>query len=128
MPRRSTTRLVVLTSLVLVSTVGEGCGGSDSAATPATTPPAAAGGGDQVTIQDYAFAPATSSVRVGDTVTFRNLDKTEHTATVAGMDALDTGTIKTGGKGGIRFTKAGRFTYLCVFHPYMKGTVVVTTP
>ncbi len=126
MPRRTSTRLVVLASVALVGTVGAGCGDSGTAATtPAESGPA---GSERVAIKEYAFAPATSSVRVGDTVTFRNLDTTEHTATAAGMDTLDTGTIKAGGVGSIRFTKAGRFTYLCVFHPYMKGTVVVTTP
>lgn len=122
----SGTRLVVLASLALVGTVGAGCGGSDAAGTAPATPPGA--GGDEIAIKEYAFAPATSSVRVGDTVRFKNLDRTEHTATVAGMDALDTGTIKHGDAGSIRFTKPGRFTYICVFHPYMKGTVVVTTP
>jgi len=130
MPRAHRSPLALLTSLVLVSVVGAGCGGSTNATTTTTTSSAAptAASGDRVSISDYAFAPATSSVRAGSTLTFSNRDQTEHTATVTGSADLDTGTIKAGGAGSIRFPKAGRFTYICVFHPYMKGTVVVTTP
>lgn len=81
----------------------------------------------RVTIKNYAFAPATARVRVGGTITFRNVDATEHTATASANGSFDSATIKPRGATAIvRFTKPGRFSYDCAFHPYMKGTVLVT--
>ena len=59
-----------------------------SARPPATTArqsnPAAASGHVKVSISNYAFAPATITVRVGTRVTFTNHDQTAHTGTANG--------------------------------------------
>lgn len=73
-----------------------------------------------VTIQGFAFEPATLSLAVGDTVTFTNLDGAPHTAT---GDAFDTGTLKKGKSATVEITEAGDFSYKCNFHPSMAGTV-----
>ena len=83
---------------------------------------AAASGG--VTIEDFAFAPRTITVDVGDTVTWTNRDGVEHTAT-ADDGAFDTGLLGRGQSGSHTFDQAGSFPYHCTPHPNMTGTVVV---
>ncbi len=87
-----------------------------------TTVTAAASSG--VTIKNFAFNPGTSSVHVGDTITWTNQDVAPHTAT-AKDGSFDTGTINKGKSGSHIFTKAGTFPYICSIHPSMKGTVTV---
>lgn len=83
---------------------------------------AAASGG--VTIEDFAFAPRTITVDVGDTVTWTNRDTAGHTAT-ADDGSFDTGVLGRGQSGSRTFDEAGTFAYHCEPHPSMTGTVVV---
>jgi len=80
-----------------------------------------------IEISDFAFQPATITVRVGDTVTWTNLDSAAHTATDAGSGALFDGEMAAGESFSYTFTAVGTFHYLCTFHPEMKGTVIVET-
>jgi plastocyanin len=77
-----------------------------------------------VTIKNFAFAPSSSSVHVGDTITWTNQDQAPHTAT-ASDGSFDTGAINQHKSGSHTFTKAGTFAYTCSIHPSMKGTVTV---
>lgn len=86
--------------------------------------PTVAGADRDVRIADFAYAPATVTIRVGDTVTWTNRDPVEHTAT-ATNGSFDTGMIAPDGSARIRFTRAGTYAYLCTPHPDMRGTVVV---
>ncbi|MEA2472143.1 MAG: hypothetical protein QOE06_58 [Thermoleophilaceae bacterium] len=95
-----------------------GSGGGQGAA------PAAA----SVSIAGFKFAPRTVRVATGGTVTFTNADRASHTATaVQGAPAsFDTGRLKRGASKPVKLTKAGTYAYVCAFHPYMKGAVVVS--
>ncbi|MEA2448645.1 MAG: hypothetical protein QOG63_577, partial [Thermoleophilaceae bacterium] len=77
-----------------------------------------------VTIQNFAFSPATINVNQGDTITWTNRDSAPHTATGSG-GSFNTGTLQEGDSGSATFSKAGTFSYFCSVHPSMKGTVVV---
>jgi plastocyanin len=88
----------------------------------AATVRAAASAG--VVIKNFQFKPGTSTVHVGDTITWTNQDIAPHTAT-AKDGSWDTGTIKKGKTGSHTFTTAGTIPYICSIHPNMKGTVVV---
>ncbi len=77
-----------------------------------------------VSIRDFAFAPKTVEVRVGDRVTWTNRDTVEHTAT-ARNGSFDTGLLDEGQSRSVRFTVAGTYRYICTPHPNMTGTVVV---
>jgi plastocyanin len=101
---------------------GETYGAVAKAATSTTVTAAAASTG--VTIKNFKFAPASSSVHVGDTITWTNQDAIGHTAT-ATDGSFNTGTINQGKSGSHTFTKAGTFAYICSIHPSMHGTVVV---
>lgn len=77
-----------------------------------------------VTIQNYAFSPATITVKAGDSVTWTNQDSTGHSAT-ADDGSFDTGVLANGQSKSVTFSNPGTYTYHCSVHPYMKGTVIV---
>lgn len=84
----------------------------------------AATGQTAVTIQNFAFSPATLTVKVGDKVTWTNKDSAPHSAT-ADDGSFDTGVLQNGQSGNVTFNKAGTYTYHCSIHPMMKATIVV---
>jgi plastocyanin len=78
----------------------------------------------EVTIDGFEFRPPVATVKLGDTIMWRNADPVPHTATA--KDAgLDSGAIPSAGT--FRFTarRKGRYEYVCTLHPTMKGTLVV---
>src|SRR4051794_40340453 len=77
-----------------------------------------------VSIQNSAFAPPTTPIKVGDVVTWTNRDAFSHTAT-SDTGAWDTGVITAGASRSFTFTVAGTFAYHCSIHSFMKGTVIV---
>ena len=94
---------------------------ASSAATAAPAPVA----GTAVDITNFAFAPATLTVKTGDTVTWANHDEEPHTV------AADDGSFHSPGMGtnatySFTFSKPGSYGYTCSIHPFMHGTVVVT--
>jgi plastocyanin len=70
------------------------------------------------------FRPATITINVGDTVTWRNTDDVPHTST-SEDDVWDSGSLGAGEEFSFTFEEAGTFPYFCEFHPGMEGTVVV---
>ena len=62
-------------------------------------------------------------VPVGATVTWKNDHTQPHTATSAGN--FDTGSIQPGESKTVTFDKAGTYSYICSFHPFMNATVTV---
>jgi plastocyanin len=77
-----------------------------------------------VHIKNFAFAPATLTVKTGTVVKFVNDDDEAHTVTAADR-SFDSSGLDTGNAWAYRFAKAGRYAYFCALHPYMKGTLVV---
>jgi plastocyanin len=77
-----------------------------------------------IAIRNFAFLPNEVTVARGDTIVWSNADFVPHSAT-ARDGAWDSKAIE--GSGSWRFvaTRPGRHDYYCVFHPNMKGTVVV---
>ena len=86
-------------------------------------PAAAAGATHTVKIEGMQYLPATLTVKRGDKVVWQNTDVVPHTATAKG--AFDSGPIAAGRSGSRTMGKAGRFDYVCTFHPGMKAVVVV---
>ena len=78
-----------------------------------------------VSITDFAFAPKSVTVSVGDSVTWRNNGDEPHTAT-ARNGSFDTGNLASGQSGSATFNKAGTVSYFCKPHPFMTATVNVT--
>jgi hypothetical protein len=73
---------------------------------------------------DLFFSPASVSVAVGDTVTWRNTGQAPHNAT-ADDGSFKTPTLNNGQSASHTFTRAGTFSYICTIHPNMQGTVRV---
>jgi plastocyanin len=129
-------RPVLLACLLMCAAALVACGGSGgspaattaaSVAAPSETAPSeapAAGGGDAVTIQNFAFGPASLSVAVGTTVTWTNSDSAPHTAT-ADDGSFDSSSIAPGATFSQAFDTAGTFAYHCSLHPNMTGTIEV---
>jgi amicyanin len=89
---------------------------------PASTAPVA---GDAVNIDNFAFAPATLTVKTGSTVTWTNHDQEPHSV-VAENGAFHSPMMDTGAAFSYTFASAGSFEYACGVHPFMRATVVVT--
>jgi plastocyanin len=98
-------------------------GASTGTAAPTAGPAAATG--DQVTIDNFAFAPATLTVKVGGTVTWTNRDEEPHTVAASDGSFHSPG-MGTGATFSHTFSTAGKFDYVCSIHPSMHGSVVVT--
>lgn len=82
-----------------------------------------ASGAGRVSIDGFAYKPATLQVAKGTTVSFANDSNTTHTATRKG--SFTTGRIKPGKAVAIRFSQKGTFAYHCTIHPFMRGKIVV---
>ena len=105
--------------------LGAGCGGDDESTGGARSSDKRASASAAVRIASFKYAPPTVTVKRGGTVSWTNGDRAPHTATVRGGGGLDTGTLQTGKSKLLTFEEAGTFAYVCEFHPFMKGTVVV---
>jgi plastocyanin len=77
-----------------------------------------------VTIADFHFTPPTTTVHVGDTITWTNDGPSSHTAT-AKDGSFNTGTLSKGQSASHTFTRAGTYAYVCTIHPFMHGTITV---
>jgi plastocyanin len=77
-----------------------------------------------VAIEEFAFQPATVTVKAGQEVTWTNHDPAEHTVTQEG-GGFDSGTMAAGATFKTTFDQPGEYRYICKLHPGMKGRVVV---
>lgn len=91
------------------------------------TPTTIAGGptATAVAIADFAFAPASLTVKVGEIVTWTNKDSATHTVTAADK-SFDSKDLDGGATFSHTFSTAGTVTYACAIHSSMKGTIVVS--
>ncbi len=79
----------------------------------------------EVSIKNLKFAPASVTIKAGDTVVWTNNDDSDHTVE-ADDGSFKSTNLKSGGDPYERqFTKAGTYTYHCSLHPRMKGKVIV---
>lgn len=79
-----------------------------------------------VTINGFAFMPATMTVPVGTRVVWMNQQPgVPHTVT-SDTGVWDSGTLGTGATFAFTFNQPGTFPYHCNIHPNMHGTITVT--
>jgi plastocyanin len=73
------------------------------------------------------FDPGTVTVPLGTVVTWINQDAQGHTVTMPSV--FDSGPIPpNGGRWSWVASAAGTYTYHCLIHPDMNGTIIVTVP
>jgi amicyanin len=94
-----------------------------STSSNSSTPAAAT---NTVSIENYAYSPASITVKKGTTVTWTNNDSVEHTVTVDSGSGPQSELFGKGKTYSYTFDTVGTFSYHCQPHPYMKGTVTVT--
>jgi plastocyanin len=93
-------------------------------ATPRTLPETNRPAG-QVDMTDNLYTPIDLQIRVGQTVTWRNVDSKAHDV----RSRVEDWAPLVAGPGDavhIPFFKAGRYEYFCTYHPEMAGTITVT--
>ena len=99
---------------------------NNTSTTPTTQAPsgqnAATPASNTVTIQNFAFNPASLTVKQGTKVTWGNKDSVDHTVVFAGFNSQN---ISTNGTFEHVFGAKGTFTYHCSIHPNMTGTITV---
>jgi plastocyanin len=76
-----------------------------------------------VTIDNFTFAPAELTVKVGTTVTWTNHDDIPHTIVSAGK--FRSKTLDTDNSFSFTFAQAGDYKYFCSLHPHMTGMIKV---
>ena len=79
----------------------------------------------QTTISGFAFEPKIT-IAAGQTIVWTNKDSVPHTVT-SDNGAWDSGDINSGATYKLTLDKPGTYTYHCMHHPYMTGTIVVTS-
>jgi len=81
-----------------------------------------------VDIMEYRYTPATLTIKPGQSVLWRNDDvQAAHTVTST-TNVFDSGNMDRGVVWTYTFTKPGKYPYTCRYHPYMSGTIIVSTP
>jgi amicyanin len=80
-----------------------------------------------VTIHNFEFHPASISVKAGSTVTWTEQDADVHTVKFGGTGGAISPVLRKGDTYSHTFKSPGTYAYICSIHPYMHGTVVVTS-
>jgi plastocyanin len=114
--------LVVVSGFFMLAGCSKSSTNSTNPTSTGTTPVNAA----SVTIQNFAFSPATVYVKIGGTVTWTNKDATPHTATDLG-GSFDSGSLATDKTYSATFATAGTYTYHCSIHSMMPNATVVVS-
>lgn len=77
-----------------------------------------------VDIVDFSFSPSSSTINLGDSVTWTNRGPSFHTSTSDSVN-WNSSTLTVNQTFSFTFNSPGSFTYHCNFHPSMIGTIVV---
>ena len=135
---RAVTTSVAVTLLVVAESAGvvPAVAAQGLAATPprhlagvrGDPPPAAV---VTIVIKGFAFQPADPKVGPGEQILVKNEDPVAHTLSAppgtSGAGAFSTGTIAAGGSARLTApARAGHYAFICLVHPFMKGTLTVT--
>jgi plastocyanin len=82
---------------------------------------------DTIKIADFVYDPDPATVKAGQAISIPNADAAPHTITDAESGrAFDSGTIKGRATGSLTVDRPGTYSYICEFHPFMKGRITVT--
>jgi plastocyanin len=137
-------RVILGAAALLIAAGGlAGCSASAESAPMAssTTSAPSAPAGPVINLSSLMFNPSTTTVKVGETVTWRNDEPITHTVTSGRFMGIDKTTglrssqkadgmfnAKLDGKGktfSFTFTKPGTYTYYCDIHQGMNATITV---
>jgi plastocyanin len=77
-------------------------------------------------MQNIAFAPKDTTVKVGQKVQWENEDTVAHNVTATSGATFKSSNFGKGGSFSFTPTKAGTIKYVCTIHPGMDATLTVT--
>jgi plastocyanin len=77
-----------------------------------------------ITIEGMKYIPETLSANLNDIVIWDNKDLVPHTAT-SQFKGFNSKGIPVNGSWQLILKKKGTFNYKCIFHPVMKGSLIV---
>jgi len=129
---------LVLGVLLLIGAVVTGCGSTSAPSASSSSPPVAmtsgpapamtggpsAADGPTITISGMAFGDPIT-VSPGATITIVNDDTAEHSVTSEPKGPFDTHVDGNAQKTFTAPTQPGEYPFICVYHPNMKGTLIV---
>jgi plastocyanin len=75
-----------------------------------------------INIENFAFSPATLTVKAGTTITWTNNDGAPHQIKSL---TFNSDSLKKGQSFSFTFAKVGTFDYSCGIHPSMLGKIIV---
>ena len=114
---------------IAVASLLAACGGGAGTDSGITTPPVTGPGGPvattAVSMRGFAFDPSAIVVSPGATVTFTNLDGTDHNVTFDNATIGGSGNFATGTTSMTMPAATGTYAYRCTLHAGMSGTVTV---
>jgi plastocyanin len=113
--------------MLVLTCLFSGCTSSQNPVTATPTTPVPSGGSNSIAIKNFAFSPATLTIKTGTMVTWMNQDGAVHQiASDAGTPvAFTSDTLANGASYQFTFIQPGTYTYHCTVHPSMKGTIIV---
>ena len=79
-------------------------------------------GNGMISIKNFAFSPATLTIKKGATVTWTNSDSAPHQIKSA---TFNSAALNQGQSFSFTFNTAGTFDYSCAIHPSMLGKIIV---
>ena len=118
--------------LVVLALGAGACGGGGGSSPPTTMPPSPGAPADVTitivaTAGSMSYEPNPATMRVGQTVSWRNADSLPHTSSQTVSGGFETGTIAVGATSApIRITTAGSLDYFCRIHPAMTARLDVS--
>jgi plastocyanin len=112
-----------------------GCGGLNLTSSNGNTGGGNTGPTASITVQDYAYAPSVINIKVGTKVNWTNDGPSSHSVTsdstgfdsgaLAGPKPNPYGGMTNGGLFQMAFMTPGTYSYHCMFHAQMHGTITV---
>ena len=122
----STTATTATTTSTIATTTSTEATTTTVAASTTTSSPAVVVTTYSIDISGFSFAPSALTIRVGDTVTWTNLDSAIHTVTFNDSPSLSSSGLQEGDTHSVTFDNVGTYAYGCSPHPSMQGTITVT--
>ena len=111
----------------LTATPSAPAASTDAGAGAGVCAPSTEAGTVEAAMTGNAFSPGTIQATVGDVITWTNGDGVPHTATLKDDPTCTTERLGQGDSGGLTFSAAGTYAYVCKIHADMTGTIEVAS-
>jgi len=116
---------IFLGFLVVFLIILSGCSSnysSDNTSSAPSTDNKSDSAAPSVLIKGFAFTPKELTINKGDTVTWTNEDAAVHNVVGGILHSKD---LAKGQTFSYNFTDTGTYDYICGYHPYMQGKIIV---